>query len=65
MLVCSKLFTVTCLVTCSSWAGIDNKIHKIEIVSKKICLTARSKKSSFGHLRFPTGEAGYSAVLSS
>ena len=26
--VCSKLFTVTCLVTCSSWAGIDNKIHK-------------------------------------
>ena len=29
VLVCSKLFTVTCLVTCSSWAGIENKNRKI------------------------------------
>ena len=29
MWVCSKLFTVTCLVTCSSWAGIENKNRKI------------------------------------
>ena len=34
VLVCSKLFTVTCLVTCSSWAGIDNKKQKCPEMSQ-------------------------------